>query len=284
MVIQYPLGAGGVVTRVLEAGEGDSAILLIHGVGARADRWRRNLEPLAAAGYHVYAVDLPGHGLAEKGTKFDYSVPNYARFARSVLDQLGVQSCHLVGTSLGGHIVATAACETPNRVKTVTLVGTLGMAPMGEAARQRTAGLVSDASPETITRKLHTVFHDDRHVTEALHAEELRINNSPGASESFDLIADYFTNQIDDHVVGERLSGLCPDLRVLLVWGRQDVGFPVSMGEAALALLDGSQLAIMDDCAHAPYYERPNAFNRIVTSFFDGNLSERVPAGVELRN
>ena len=66
-MIQYPLGAAGTLTRVLEAGRGDRTMLLVHGVGARADRWRLNLDALAEAGYHAYAIDLPGHGLAEKG-------------------------------------------------------------------------------------------------------------------------------------------------------------------------------------------------------------------------
>ena len=282
-MIQYPLGAGGTLTRVLEAGHGDRAMLLVHGVGARADRWRRNLEGLADAGYHPYAVDLPGHGMAEKGGRFDHSVPNYAAFAGAVLDEIGADRAVLVGTSLGGHILATVACEAPERVEALVLVGTLGMAPLGQAARERTAGLVGDASPETVDRKLHSVLHDDGLVTAELHREEVLVNNSPGAAESFVGISDYFANRIDDHVVGERLAALGDRFGVLLVWGREDLGFPLSMGEAAHELLGGSRLAIMDDAAHAPYYERPATFNAIVTQFLDGRLGDEPLEGVELR-
>ena len=282
-MIQYPLGAGGTLTRVLEAGRGDRAMLLVHGVGARADRWRLNLPGLADAGYHPYAVDLPGHGLAEKGGRFDHSVPNYAAFASAVLDEIGADRAVLVGTSLGGHILATVACEAPERVEALVLVGTLGMARLGQAARERTAGLIGDASPETVDRKLHSVLHDDGLVTAELHREEVLINNSPGAAESFVGISDYFANRIDDHVVGERLAALGDRFGVLLVWGREDLGFPLSMGEAAHELLGGSRLAIMDDAAHAPYYERPATFNAIVTQFLDGRLGDEPLEGVELR-
>ena len=282
-MIQYPLGAGGTLTRVLEAGRGDRAMLLVHGVGARADRWRLNLEGLADAGYHPYAVDLPGHGLAEKGDRFDHSVPNYAAFAGAVLDEIGTDRAVLVGTSLGGHILATVACEAPERVEALVLVGTLGMAPLGQAARERTAGLIGDASPETVDRKLHSVLHDDGLVTAELHREEVLINNSPGAAEAFVGISDYFANRIDDDVVGERLAALGDRFGVLLVWGREDLGFPLSMGEAAHELLGGSRLAIMDDAAHAPYYERPATFNAIVTQFLDGRLGDEPLEGVELR-
>ncbi|MYE65301.1 MAG: alpha/beta fold hydrolase [Acidimicrobiaceae bacterium] len=282
-MIQYPLGAAGTLTRVLEAGRGDKNMLLVHGVGARADRWRLNLGRFADAGYHPYAIDLPGHGLAEKGDRFDHSVPNYAAFARAVLDQIGSDRVYLVGTSLGGHILATVACEIPERVAGLVLVGTLGMAPIGPEARERTAGLIGDTSPEMVDRKLHSVLHDDSLVTAALHREEVRINNSPGAAESFERISDYFANRIDDHVVGERLAAMGGRMPILLVWGRQDLGFPLAMGEAAHELLAGSRLAIMDDAAHAPYFERPDTFNAIVIQFFAGRLGEEPLDGVELR-
>ena len=282
-MIQYPLGAAGTLTRVLEAGQGDRTMLLVHGVGARADRWRLNLEAFADAGYHAYAIDLPGHGLAEKGSRFDHSVPNYAAFARAVLDEVAAGQVYLVGTSLGGHVLATVACEMPERVAGLVMVGTLGMAPLGPEARQRTAGLIGDTTPEMVDRKLHSVLHDDSLVTAGLHREEVRINNSPGAAEGFERISDYFANRIDDHVVGERLAALSGRFPVLLVWGREDLGFPLAMGEAAHELLDGSRLAIMDDAAHAPYFERPETFNTIVTQFLAGRLGTEPLKGVELR-
>ena len=225
-MIQYPLGAAGTLTRVLEAGQGDRTMLLVHGVGARADRWCLNLDAFAEAGYHAYAIDLPGHGLAEKGSRFDHSVPNYAAFARAVLDQVGAGEVYLVGTSLGGHVLATVACEIPERVAGLVMVGTLGMAPIGQEARERTAGLIGDTTPEMVDRKLHSVIHDDGLVTAELHREEVRINNSPGAAEGFERVADYFANRIDDDVVGDRLAALGGRFPVLLVWGREDLASP----------------------------------------------------------
>ena len=83
--------------------------------------------------------------------------------------------------------------------------------------------------------------------------------------------------------MGERLAALSGRFEVLLVWGREDLGFPLAMGEAAHQMLDGSRLAIMDNAAHAPYFERPDAFNAIVTQFFAGRLGSEPIDGVELR-
>ena len=184
-MIQYPLGVDGVLTRVLEAGAGDRTMLLVHGVGARADRWRRNLEGLASAGYHPYAIDLPGHGLAQKGPNIPGTVPEYARFARGMLDELGAGEVYLIGTSLGGHVCATAACDMPERVAGLVLVGTVGITPIGAERRQRTQSIVGETSWEAIGGKLRVVLHDEALATEELQREEFRINNSPGAAESF---------------------------------------------------------------------------------------------------
>lgn len=282
-MIQYPLGVDGVLTRVLEAGAGDRTMLLVHGVGARADRWRRNLEGLASAGYHPYAIDLPGHGLAQKGPGIPGTVPEYARFARRMLDDLGTGEVYLVGTSLGGHVCATAACDMAERVAGLVLVGTVGITPIGAERRQRTQSIVGETSWEAVGGKLRVVLHDEALATEELHREEFRINNSPGAAESFERIAAYFGNDLDDDAVGDRLAAVADAFPVLIVWGREDVGFPLELGEAARAKLPGSRLAVMDDAAHAPYFERPEAFNRIVTDFLAGRLGETPIDGVELR-
>ncbi len=43
-MISYPYGIGDVGIRVIEEGSGDRVALLLHGVGARADRWRHNVD------------------------------------------------------------------------------------------------------------------------------------------------------------------------------------------------------------------------------------------------
>ena len=99
-VLQYPLGAGSVITRVLECGGGEDHIMFVHGLGARADRWRITLPAFAAAGYHSYAVDLPGHGLATKGADIPLNVPGFADFLTATLDGLGIRSAFIVGRRL----------------------------------------------------------------------------------------------------------------------------------------------------------------------------------------
>ncbi len=268
-MIQYPVEAGGVLTRVLAAGDGDDHLVLVHGVGARADRWRRNVDPLAGAGWHVHALDLPGHGLAQKGDGPDYTVPGYARFLDGFLDVIGAATAVLVGTSLGGHAVATLACRRPERVRALVLVGSIGLIPWGAERRAGTRGRLTDASRESIERKLRLLLHNEAMVTDEWLTEEFLINNSPGAAESFRRIADYVADHIDDDVIGPRLAELENGPPIQLIWGRQERAVPLETGLAAHELLPTSELAVIDAASHAPYYEQPEEFNRVLLDFLE---------------
>lgn len=268
-MIQYPAAVNGVLTRVLAAGSGHHHLVLVHGVGARCDRWRRNIDTFAAAGWHVHAFDLPGHGLAQKGDGPDYSVPGYARFVDGFLDLIGADTAVLVGTSLGGHTVATLACERPERVRALALVGSIGLIPWGSERRAATRSRLRDASPESIENKLRLLVYDQDLVTDDWLREEFLINNSPGAAQSFAAIADYIADHIDDDVVGPRLAGLQGRPPVLLVWGADERAVPLETGRAAHELIEGSELAVIEAASHAPYFERPAEFNRILLDFLD---------------
>jgi len=268
-MLEYPWQVDGTVTRVLEAGgEGVPAVLL-HGVGARADRWRANIETLADAGLHVYAIDLPGHGFAAKGAGFDdYSVSGYARFLDRFLRSVTVEEAVLIGTSLGGHIAATFMCQHPDRVAAVVMVGTLGLVPLGEDACDRLAASLSDTSEAGIRAKLARVIHDPVLVTDEWVTAEARINSSPGASESFAALGAYFRERSDQDVVADCLIALESPPGMLLVWGREDEIVPRTIGEQAQQLLGGrAVLRTIESTGHAPYLESPAEFNEIVTSF-----------------
>jgi pimeloyl-ACP methyl ester carboxylesterase len=267
-VISYPLRVASARTRVLEAGVGDAALLLLDGVGARADRWRHNLLPLAAAGFHVYAVDFPGHGFAEKGGAPDYSVAGFARFVREVMDELGLSRVSIIGTSLGAHVAARVAVEDPARVDRVVLVGPMGLAPVGWEARQQLAAAVVETSREGIGRKLRALVHDDDLVTESWIEEEWRINNSAGAAEALSRLASYFEERIDDDVIGSALRRSAPHVRTLLVWGSHDVLVPTALAHEVLAVLPpATDLVTIEGAGHAPYLERPERFNAAVVEF-----------------
>src|SRR5688572_10724887 len=109
----YPYGVGKLQTRVIEDGTGDNAMVLVHGAGARCDRWRHNIPVFAKAGYHVYAIDMPGHGFASKGKDILMGATGFSRFVAEFIRSLPHKKVILVGTSLGGHTSAMTTVNNP---------------------------------------------------------------------------------------------------------------------------------------------------------------------------
>lgn len=283
-MISYPLRVTGMDTRVIEAGPADGQpIVLVHGTGGRADRWARNLDALAAEGLHAYAFDLPGHGFAAKGAALDCSVPGYRTFLGALLDELKIDRTIVVGTSLGGHVVASFACKHPERVAGIVLSGSMGLVPLGAEARGRVEAGANNQTYEGVKNKLARVIFDPALVTKDFVDEEYRINNSFGAKESFATLGRYIGQKLDDDVVGDRLAKLTPALPTLLLWGAEDRTVPVSVGEAAAKLLPGSRLVVLKEAAHSPYYERADDFNAILGDFVAGRSGRHQAMGVEYR-
>ncbi len=271
-MITYPLALGDQYTRVLEQGTGPKTIILVHGLGARADRWRRNIGPLADAGYRCVAFDLPGHGFASKDGEFDFSVLGCARFVFDLMTELDIERAARVGTSLGGYIAAHIACSAPDRIAAMALVGTIGIVPMGLEARRTLGARFAGVTRDGIERKLRTVMFDDAtEVTPQFIEEEWRINNGPGAHAAFARIAQYIAKRIDDDVVGERLAALPDRPPTAIIWGRDDRAIPLSVGHAARDLLRPELYAEIPDAAHAPYFERAEAFNTILLDFLSAH-------------
>ncbi len=68
-----------------------------------------------------------------------------------------------------------------------------------------------------------------------------------------------------DRTVEDELSNL--KLPTMIVWGREDTITPPETGEEFRRLIDGSQLEFIDDCGHAPNWEKPEEFARLMDRF-----------------
>ncbi|HEY7342888.1 MAG TPA: alpha/beta fold hydrolase [Ktedonobacterales bacterium] len=83
------------------SGQGEP-LLLLHGIGSGLRIWDPVL-PMLTSHYDVIAVDLPGHGdspILDDGTPPD--AVGFAGALARFMDELGIETAHLVGNSLGG--------------------------------------------------------------------------------------------------------------------------------------------------------------------------------------
>ena len=114
----------GVDSFVIEAGAGEPVVCM-HGVPASSFLYRKLVGELAARGLWGIAFDLPGLGLAERPTDFDYTWTGLGRFALAAVDALGLDRFHLVVHDVGGPIGFELASAIPQRVASLTILNTL---------------------------------------------------------------------------------------------------------------------------------------------------------------
>jgi pimeloyl-ACP methyl ester carboxylesterase len=265
-VINYPLPVGSGVVRIIEAGQGP-AVIFVHGLGARCDRWRSTVERVAEHGYRAITYDLPGHGFSSKESDGPADVPALAEHLLATMDALALETAVLAGTSLGAHIVGSAACIAPNRVSALALVGALGIVPIDQAVAETISRNVRATQRVQFVGKLNFVFHDPAMVTESLIEEEFRMNTAPGAIAAFSRLGDYLTTRISNDYVAARLRELYPPEKILLVWGAEDKAVPLSVAHECQAALGEPALAIIENANHVPYVEQPEAFDTAFLPF-----------------
>jgi epoxide hydrolase 4 len=125
--------SNGLTLRLLESGPTEGTpLVLLHGWAISAYLWRHNFAALAAAGFHVYAPDLPGHGLSsaplEKGS---YTLDQLADDLAALLDLLGLERTAVVAQSMSGRIALELARR--HRVTRLALFGPVGFGEISPA-------------------------------------------------------------------------------------------------------------------------------------------------------
>ena len=102
-------------------------VLLLHGGSGSWTHWVRNIQPLARAGLHVVAPDMPGFGASAvppDGHDADV-LPGWLELGlRTLVGDAPVQA---VGFSFGGLVAGLWAQAFPARVARLVLVGSPGL-------------------------------------------------------------------------------------------------------------------------------------------------------------
>lgn len=105
--------------RVISAGTG-APVLLIHGVGLRAEVWEPQIAALSAT-YNVLAVDMPGHGESDP-LPAGATLPDFVAWAARVIDALALGPLAVAGHSMGALIAGGLAVTRPDLVARVAML------------------------------------------------------------------------------------------------------------------------------------------------------------------
>jgi pimeloyl-ACP methyl ester carboxylesterase len=118
-----------------------TTVLMLHGNAESGLAWY-GWVPTLARTYRVVRPDMRGFGRSTPMPRdfpwtLDAIIDDYAR----LMDELGVERFHLVGAKIGGTIARAFAARRPERVTTLTVVGT--PPPLRVGAAERVPDLVA---------------------------------------------------------------------------------------------------------------------------------------------
>jgi 2-hydroxy-6-oxonona-2,4-dienedioate hydrolase/4,5:9,10-diseco-3-hydroxy-5,9,17-trioxoandrosta-1(10),2-diene-4-oate hydrolase len=262
---------------VTEAGRGTTVVML-HGGGPGAtglSNYSRNIDALAAH-YRVIVPDMPGYGRSVKGVDQRDPFGYLADMVRGLLDELNVDTVHLIGNSYGGAAALRLALDTPHRVDSLVLMGPGGIGTTRALPTDGLNSLLSYYSGDGPSRDKLAKFIRTYLVYD-------------GSAVPEDLIDLRYQASIDPEVIADpplrRPSGprapltlwrmdLTRDCRLstlttptLILWGRDDKVNRPSGGPMLLNLLPNAELVMTSHTGHWMQWERAELFNQLVTDF-----------------
>jgi pimeloyl-ACP methyl ester carboxylesterase len=266
------LAAGGISTRLVEAGPGEAstAVVFLHGNPGSSDDW----EPLAGAvggiGLRAVAFDLPDFGETIAPTGFEHSAPGYAAFVEAALAALGIERVHLVLHDFGGPIGLTWAATNGARIASITLID-IGILPgykwhrlariwrtpvLGEifqATATRTAfrTLINRDEPRGLPRPFIDRMYDqfDRRTRRAV-LKLYRATDEPGAP--------------DPELVATLKAA---DPPALVIWGAGDAYLPSSYAGRQREYLAKAEVHVLPHSGHWPFADDPAEVERLLLAF-----------------
>jgi pimeloyl-ACP methyl ester carboxylesterase len=216
------------------------AVVLVHGLGGRAEDWLGLAPALAKAGFRVYMPDLPGYGRSEKPADFSYSVPDEAAVVVGFLDAMGLKQVDLGGWSMGGWIVQRVAGEHPDRVRRLMLFDSAGIneKPAWDPRLQ------TPANAAELDQLMALLLPHPPKIPAFIARDILRTSR-----ENAWVINRALDSMLSGHDVTD---SLLPQLKmpVLIVWGGEDKITPLSQGEKIHQLVPQSQLEVFPGCGH----------------------------------
>jgi proline-specific peptidase len=283
--------------RVVGDGEvpGKLPLVALHGGPGASSDYLEPLEAMAVTGRRVVFYDQVG-GAGRSDQPHDpslWTVDLYKDELRTVLRSLGLDRCHLLGSSWGGMLAMEHALTQPVGLASLVIASSpASMRQWVEEAnrlradlppevnqtllRHESAGTTSD--PEYQEAML--VFYQ-RHVCrvdpwpDCVVRTFARLERNPDVYNTMNGPSEFFvTGTLKDWDITHRL----PEIRVpaLVISGEFDEATP-AINRTVHEGIGGSESVILDGCSHMAFVEKPHEYVDIVDRFL-GRVEAAVPA------
>lgn len=244
----------------LHGNEHAPVLVLLHSLGTSHDVWQEQVRVFSRTHY-VVCPDFRGHGLSDL-SRTPLTVETLARDVIALLQEIGVESFHLAGISIGGMVAQCVAGALPGRVRTLTLFDSsiVSLAPQmwkDRAAKIRADGLASIAAG--VLSRWITPGAVEIPSARGL-ATMLARMSSEGYAAGCDALA---VADCSQHAA--RLT-----MPVSVAVGELDEATPPAAGAALAAAISGARFTIIPGGAHIPLFEQATAVNAILAQSIRG--------------
>ena len=249
-------------------------VVLLHGLGGRAQNWRNFAPYLAKAGFRVYMPDLLGFGRSDQPEDFSYSVGDEASVILAFIRALGLSSIDLGGWSMGGWVAQLVAAQAPDLVRHLMIFDSAGL----HVYPKWKAEIFTPTTPEQL---------------ESLNAI---MNPKPSTIPGFIArgIIRYYEpyNWVIRRALGAMFSGrdvtekILPTLKmpVFLGWGGSDKCIPVDQAERMHGLIPDSELHAIPGCGHLAPLDCARHLGPKAVAFLKQGQGLEPEAGVSAEN
>jgi pimeloyl-ACP methyl ester carboxylesterase len=229
--------ADGFRVRYLEAGEGEPLVILHGGGGLR----HYTSHDMLAATRRVILLEEPGFGTSAPNDRSE-TMADLANTVATAIQNLGLETYDLSGTSFGGKLALWLAVQHPEAVRALVLISPAAIRPEQRAAGER----VLFAHPERQVERpapSAEVLEQQRRLTQRL------------------------LGPVREPELEARMAEL--SMPVLLIYGTLDTVIPPEMGRFYKEIMPTCNLVFLYDAAHEADADRPEAFVSLVNDFLD---------------
>ena len=274
-------------TRVIEVSNNKAPLILLHGGGGHAETFSRNLNSLAAVCRPI-AMDFIWHGMSSRPSFSDGSATDDVHWLRQftlqvidLMEVLGLQSASFEGESLGGWVALDLAINFPERVDALVLNTAWGIALDKEhveegaadldALRETSVAALNNPTLETLRTRLEWLMPLGG-VTDELVSLRQALWSIPETREALlEYYERLFSHDIEDYYFDEQAirSIQCP---TLVLWTDKNPIHGVDAAERLCQLIAGSELHVMEGCAHWPQWERPDEHDAAGRGFLENAI------------
>lgn len=245
--------------------EDGPALLLIHGFGQQLTAWPAEfVEGLTKAGMRVVIFDNRDVGLTQKwdgilpdigaamaavraGSKPDvpYFLGDMAADAAGLLDELGIESAHIAGASMGGMIAQLVALDSPGKARSlITIFSTTGDAGLPPSTPEAHQALITPPPAHDRATVIDSTVKGRRaYASTGFPIDETRRGEQIG--EAYDRCyypqgtLRHWSAIVTSPPRGERLKAL--NLPALVLHGSADTLLPPEHGRRIAACIPGAE-------------------------------------------